>query len=104
MFLHWPRSGSDSNWRTLINYYHHQASGRTILCRLLLPLHLLAIFIIPGVMAMGLLGVFFAGKKSEEACMTVEANTETIRDVFVRAAKVYVFVMALLLLGAGMRS
>ena len=54
-------------------------------------------------MAMGLLGVFFAGKKSEEACMTVEANTETIRDVFVRAAKVYVFVIALLLLGAGMK-
>lgn len=65
--------------------------------------NLLAIFIIPGVVAMGLLGVFFAGKKSEEACMTVEANTETIRDVFVRAAKVYVFVMALLLLGAGMK-
>jgi predicted cation transporter len=63
----------------------------------------LAIYIIPGVVAMGLLGMLFTGKKSGEVCMKVEEVSETIKDVVMRAAKVYIFVMALLLLGGGMK-
>ena len=66
---------------------------------------LLGIFIIPGVLAFGLMGVFFASGKEkqglkEEIVSTDEAH-EKIKDVLLRAAKVYVFVMALVLLGTG---
>ena len=63
----------------------------------------LAIYIIPGILAMGLLAVFFTGKVSKEACLVTTEETETLKDVAIRGAKVYVFVMALLLLGGGMK-
>jgi len=67
--------------------------------------NLLGIFIIPGVLAFGLLGVFFASKKEDRVTKGKVASTddghEMIKDVFMRAAKVYVFVMALVLLGTG---
>ena len=63
----------------------------------------LALYIIPGVLAMGLLGLFFAGKATKQECITTAEDTETLKDVGIRAAKVYIFVMALLLLGAGMK-
>jgi predicted cation transporter len=63
----------------------------------------LAIYIIPGVLAMGLLAVFFTGKASKEACLVTTEETETLKDVAVRGGKVYLFVMALLLLGGGMK-
>ena len=63
----------------------------------------LAIYIIPGVLAMGLLAVFFTGKKSKEACLVTTEETETLKDVVIRGAKVYLFVAALLLLGGGMK-
>lgn len=63
----------------------------------------LAIYIIPGIIAMGLLSMFFVGKKSAGTCEKVEEAEETIMDVVMRAVKVYIFVMALLLLGGGMK-
>ncbi|NPV62792.1 MAG: DUF1646 family protein [Methanotrichaceae archaeon] len=63
----------------------------------------LAIYIIPGCLAMGLLAMFFTGKKASQECLTATEDTEGLRDVVVRAIKVYVFVMALLLLGSGMK-
>ncbi|MDD3552423.1 MAG: DUF1646 family protein [Methanothrix soehngenii] len=63
----------------------------------------LAIYIIPGVLAMGALAVAFTGKKSQEACLVAAEETETLRDVVIRGAKVYLFVAALLLLGGGMK-
>jgi predicted cation transporter len=63
----------------------------------------LAMYIIPGVLALGLLGVLFTGKAARQECVAAVEDTETLRDVAVRALKVYVFVMALLLLGAGMK-
>jgi len=63
----------------------------------------LALYIIPGVLALGLLGYFFTGKAAKQECITAVEDSETLRDVGVRALKVYVFVMALLLLGAGMK-
>jgi len=66
---------------------------------------LLGIYIIPGVLAFGIIGVFFASRKgtkvpSSEIAMTDKVH-ESINDVLIRAAKVYVFVMALVLLGTG---
>jgi len=63
----------------------------------------LAIYIIPGVLALGLLAVFFTGKASKEACLVTTEETETLKDVAIRGGKVYLFVMALLLLGGGMK-
>ena len=63
----------------------------------------LAIYIIPGVLALGLLAVFFTGKASKEASLVTTEETETLKDVAIRGGKVYLFVMALLLLGGGMK-
>ena len=63
----------------------------------------LALYVIPGVLAMGVLGFFFTRKAVKQECISIAEDTETLRDVGMRAAKVYVFVMALLLLGAGMK-
>ena len=63
----------------------------------------LAIYIIPGIIAMGLLSIFFVGKKGAATCEKVEEVAETLMDVVMRAVKVYIFVMALLLLGGGMK-
>ncbi len=66
---------------------------------------LLGIFIIPGVLAFGILGIFFASRKEKEEIKEEAVSTgdthEKIKDVLIRAAKVYVFVMALVLLGTG---
>ena len=66
---------------------------------------LLGIYIIPGVLAFGIIGVFFASRKetkapSDEIAVTDDSH-ESINDVLIRAGKVYVFVMALVLLGTG---
>ncbi len=66
---------------------------------------LLGTYIIPGVLAFGLLGILFVSKKEKdevkEEVVSVDDTHERIRDVLARAAKVYVFVMALVLLGTG---
>ncbi|MFZ2412296.1 MAG: DUF1646 family protein [Candidatus Methanoperedens sp.] len=66
---------------------------------------LLGIYIIPGVLAFGIVGVFFASKNEKEVTKSDIVVTddvhERINDVLIRAAKVYVFVMALVLLGTG---
>ena len=63
----------------------------------------LAIYIIPGCLAMGLLAMFFTGKAKVVECKASEEDDGGLKDVVMRAIKVYVFVMALLLLGAGMK-
>lgn len=63
----------------------------------------LAIYIIPGCLAMGLLAMFFTGKAKTMECKVTEEEDGGLRDVVIRALKVYVFVMALLLLGGGMK-
>jgi predicted cation transporter len=63
----------------------------------------LAIYIIPGCLAFGLLAMFFTGKAKVQECKVSEEEDGGLKDVVVRALKVYVFVMALLLLGSGMK-
>jgi predicted cation transporter len=63
---------------------------------------LLGIYVIPGVLAMGILGVVFLQRQGTPTegleCKLVR---ESIRDVVIRAGKVYLFIMALVFLGAG---
>ena len=63
----------------------------------------LAIYIIPGCLAFGLLAMVFTGKAKLAECMVAEEEDGGLREVVVRAGKVYIFVMALLLLGSGMK-
>jgi len=63
----------------------------------------LAIYIIPGCVAMGLLAMFFTGKAKIPECKVTDEEDGGLRDVVIRALKVYIFVMALLLLGGGMK-
>ena len=63
----------------------------------------LAIYIIPGCVLMGLLGMVFTGKAEVVKQKAVSKSEEALKDVVVRAGKVYLFVMALLLLGSGMK-
>ena len=65
---------------------------------------MLGIYIIPGILALGILGVVFlqrqgAGTEGLE-CKIIR---ESIRDVVIRAGKVYLFIMALVFLGEGFK-
>jgi predicted cation transporter len=65
---------------------------------------LLAIYVIPGVLAMGVLGVVFLKRQGIPTegleCKLVREN---LRDVVIRAGKVYLFIMALVFLGEGFK-
>ncbi|MCX6696288.1 MAG: DUF1646 family protein [Methanoregula sp.] len=65
---------------------------------------LLGIYIIPGIVALGILGVIFlqrkgTGNEGQEYGLV----RESIRDVVIRAGKVYLFIMALVFLGEGFK-
>jgi predicted cation transporter len=66
---------------------------------------LLALYVVPAVVALGILGISLVRQAAEdtEASLAAEKEEENLREVFVRAAKVYVFVMALIFLGAGFK-
>jgi len=65
---------------------------------------MLGIYVIPAVLAMGILGVVFLRRQGTPAggleCVLVR---ESIRDVVIRAGKVYLFIMALVFLGEGFK-
>jgi predicted cation transporter len=65
---------------------------------------LLAIYVIPGVLAMGVLGIVFLKRQGIPTegleCKIVREN---LRDVIIRAGKVYLFIMALVFLGEGFK-
>lgn len=65
---------------------------------------LLGKFIVPGIIAAGVLAVLLLGRE-EKAATTVSAaqKHERLSHVAVRAGKVYLFVVALILLGAGFK-
>jgi len=59
-------------------------------------------YIIPGVIALGILSMFFVGQKEKaKDTLTAAEEKETLKDVGIRAFKVYIFVMALVFLGIG---
>jgi predicted cation transporter len=65
---------------------------------------MLGIYIFPGILAFGVLGMFFLGKADPKAHEMEAADyNETVKDVVMRAVKVYVFIAALVLLGEGFK-
>jgi predicted cation transporter len=65
-------------------------------------LRLLGKWIIPLVLLLGILPAFLSTKhKREEGPTLVEDRPEVVKDMFIRAGKVYLFVLALVFLGTG---
>ncbi|MGB9929360.1 MAG: DUF1646 family protein [Methanosarcina sp.] len=66
--------------------------------------NMLGKYILPGVLVYGLIGTFFLGKvNAKDQGMEAADYNETVKDVVMRAVKVYVFIMALVLLGEGFK-
>ena len=66
--------------------------------------NMLGLYILPGILAYGIIGMFFLGKVDpKDAGMKAADYNETVKDVVMRAVKVYVFIMALVLLGDGFK-
>jgi predicted cation transporter len=65
------------------------------------PLKLLGQWIIPMVLGLGVMAAVLPNKREVRSAGLVEEKPEQIRDMFVRALKVYVFVLALVFLGTG---
>jgi predicted cation transporter len=67
-------------------------------------LKMLGIYILPGILAYGILGLFFLGRVDpKEHEIEGEDYSETLKDVLMRAVKVYIFIAALVLLGDGFK-
>jgi predicted cation transporter len=66
---------------------------------------LLASSVIPAVVALGIVGIFLVVEEPADTgeSLSAEEEEEKLSEVFIRAAKVYVFVMALIFLGAGFK-
>lgn len=73
-------------------------------------LKLLGWWVVPGVLLFALLSLFFHSPKATEGQATLDEapeevrQDESVRDVFVRAVKVFLFVMALVFLGEGFKT
>lgn len=66
---------------------------------------LLAASVIPAVVVLGIAGTFLVVEEPEDTgdSLAAEKKEEKLSEVFIRAAKVYIFVMALIFLGAGFK-
>src|SRR5699024_4708363 len=63
---------------------------------------MLAIYVIPGVIAFGLLAAFVSAKSEKPTTDNHEpSEVESYTEIVVRSLKIYLFVMALTFLGAG---
>jgi predicted cation transporter len=65
---------------------------------------MLGIYVIPAVLAMGILGVVYLQRQgTPSGGLECKLVRESIRDVVIRAGKVYLFIMALVFLGEGFK-
>jgi len=65
---------------------------------------LMGIYIIPGILVLGILGVVFLQRQGTPSeGLECKLIRESLRDVVIRAGKVYLFIMALVFLGEGFK-
>ena len=66
---------------------------------------LLGLYVVPAVIILGIAGIFLVQEAPEdtEETLGAEEDGDKLSDVFIRAGKVYIFVMALIFLGAGFK-
>jgi len=61
------------------------------------------LFVVPAVVLFGCIGAFLISGRSSENSHMADAKDEDIKDISIRSAKVYLFVMALIFLGQGFK-
>lgn len=66
-------------------------------------IRMLGVYILPGLLLIASLGAFLRGREVGQSESLVEDVEETVKDILRRTALVYLFVMALVLLGAGFK-
>jgi predicted cation transporter len=68
-------------------------------------LNLLALYVVPAVVVLGIVAIFLVHEAPEDTgeSLAAEEEEEKLSEVFIRSAKVYIFVMALIFLGAGFK-
>ncbi|MDD1674256.1 MAG: DUF1646 domain-containing protein [Methanomicrobiales archaeon] len=64
---------------------------------------MLGSLILPGILVFGVIGVVKVGRNAGPQVAACETYPETLREVVIRAAKVYIFIMALVFLGEGFK-
>lgn len=64
---------------------------------------ILGLFIIPGVIIFGILGMIMMPSKHQKRHGLNAGRDENLKDIFMRTGKVYLFVMALVFLGQGFK-
>lgn len=64
---------------------------------------LAGVYIIPGIILLAISGALLRGIEVPFGESLMEDHPESVRDIIIRTGKVYVFVMSLILLGAGFR-
>ena len=66
---------------------------------------LLGFYVVPAVIIFGIAGFFLVQEAPEdtEQTLSAEEDEDKLSEVFIRAGKVYIFVMALIFLGAGFK-
>ena len=67
--------------------------------------NLLALYVFPAVVLLGIVGIFLVHEAPADKgeSLAAEAQEAKLGEVFVRSGKVYIFVMALIFLGAGFK-
>lgn len=66
-------------------------------------IRLLGIYILPGILAYSILGMFYVREVNPEDHVEGEDYNETLKDVVMTAVKFYIFIAALVLLGEGFK-
>ncbi len=69
----------------------------------LMLIRMFGIYIVPGLVLISLVGGFFRGTQVSQAESLIEDSPETFGHIALRAFKVYIFVMGLVLLGTGFK-
>jgi predicted cation transporter len=69
----------------------------------LMLLRMFGVYILPGLVLISLVGGFFRGSQTARSDSLVEDFAEPVSHIALRAFKVYIFVMALVLLGTGFK-
>jgi predicted cation transporter len=66
---------------------------------------LLGSYVVPAVILLGIVAIFLVHELPEDtgASLAAEEDEKNVSEVFIRAGKVYIFVMALIFLGAGFK-
>lgn len=66
--------------------------------------NLLGLYILPGIIALGIVGVIlYHRSRTSEESLVCELRRDTLAEVAIRTVKVYVFIMALIFLGEGFK-